>query len=195
VFYELLVLGRLMYGPHHGYLIAAIIGEMIGPWQKVSAGSLYPLLARLERDGLIMATRSSPPDRRGPRSPRSYAITEDGRVRFRALMLDVMSSPGDYERLLHLKVAHLEFLQADERVALLEHYRDYCRAAVRHREKNARDLAGWLEASRAGGDENAGAMTADGFENAIKVTRHMAEHWQAELAWTEQLLASTPPTR
>src|SRR6266542_1875143 len=132
MYYELLILGFLMYAPYHAYLIMHVIDEMLGPWQKVSAGTLYPLLARLERDGLIESL--APQDTQAPsrRTARNYTITDAGRARFRELMLDMVSSVGEYQRLFHLKVQHLEFLPFDERLELLEHYRDYCRAAIRH---------------------------------------------------------------
>jgi DNA-binding PadR family transcriptional regulator len=188
MYYELLILGRLMYGPYHGYLIISVIGEMVGPWQKVSAGTLYPLLARLERDGLIEAVAPAASALRSRRTARTYVITDRGRARFHELMRDTTSSIGDYQRLFQLKVPHLEFLTPDERVQLLEHYRDYCRAAIRHREKNTRDLAGWLSDLVAAGEAHTGTASKAGLENAIETTRHMTEQWRAELAWVERLL-------
>ena len=51
--YEFLVLAQLSRHPMHGYLIAKIIGDIIGPYRRLQWGALYPLLARLEREGLI----------------------------------------------------------------------------------------------------------------------------------------------
>ena len=51
--YELIILSLLMRWNAHGYLIASIINDMIGPYAKVSNGRLYPLLAKLEEQGLI----------------------------------------------------------------------------------------------------------------------------------------------
>src|SRR4029078_5446636 len=145
MYYELIILGRLMYAPYHGYLIMHVISEMIGPWQKVSAGTLYPLLARLERDGLIQAECISDHSPHKLRTARTYAITEAGRARFHELMLDIVSSIGEYQRLFRLKVPHLEFLSRDEQVQLLEHYRDYCRTAIRHQDRVTRELEGRLQ--------------------------------------------------
>ena len=52
--YELIILSLLMREPIHGYLIAKIINDMIGPIAKVSHGWLYPRLAKLEQEGLIV---------------------------------------------------------------------------------------------------------------------------------------------
>jgi len=49
--YELIILGLLMRWPMHGYLIAGIIDDIIGPHAKISHGRLYPLLGRMEGGG------------------------------------------------------------------------------------------------------------------------------------------------
>jgi DNA-binding PadR family transcriptional regulator len=51
--YELIVLSLLIHWPVHGYLIAKISNDIIGPWEKVSKGTMYSLLAKLERAGLV----------------------------------------------------------------------------------------------------------------------------------------------
>src|SRR5216684_857814 len=43
-----------MVGPFHGYLIAKIMQNILGPYGKLSAGRLYPLLTKLEEAGLIV---------------------------------------------------------------------------------------------------------------------------------------------
>lgn len=52
--YELIILSLLMREPIHGYLISKIINDIIGPLAKVSHGWLYPRLAKLEQEGLIV---------------------------------------------------------------------------------------------------------------------------------------------
>jgi len=47
MYYELIILGTLMVGPFHGYLIAKIMQNILGPYGKISAGRLYPLLTKL----------------------------------------------------------------------------------------------------------------------------------------------------
>jgi len=187
MYYELLILGRLMYAPYHGYLIMHVIDEMIGPWQKVSAGTLYPLLARLERDGLIESLAAPEDEQPSRRTARNYAITDAGRARFRELMLDMVSSVGEYQRLFHLKVPHMEFLTFDEQIELLEHYRDYCRAAIRHQERTNREFEGWLSGAMPYSPIETGQGTQAGLEMAIVITRHLIEQWRAELDWVDQL--------
>src|SRR6266481_3088918 len=57
--YEFLILSHLMKNSAHGYLIAHIINDIIGPYARLSNGRLYPLLAKLEQAGLI-AVRTEP---------------------------------------------------------------------------------------------------------------------------------------
>ena len=119
-------------------------------------------------------------------------------------MLDTTSAIGDYQRLFELKVAHFEFLAPAERGGLIEHYQDYCRAVVRHREKNLRDLAGWLDDLEHGRDTRprtpdgtiAGpGATRAGMRQAIRVAQHTAEQWRAELAWAGSLVGDASGTR
>ena len=63
--YELIILSLLMHQPLHGYLIAKITNDMIGPWAKISNGTLYPLLTRLEKAGLITTSPEGSEQQRG----------------------------------------------------------------------------------------------------------------------------------
>ncbi len=65
-------------------------GEVIGNWMLealrhhghvVSPGTLYPMLKRMERHGWLTSTVDSA---RGPKAPRSYKITKEGRAACRA---------------------------------------------------------------------------------------------------------------
>ena len=67
--------------PQHGYGISRRIEQTSGGVFKVTLGSLYPALQRLERDGLIDAEwRTSDNNRRA----RYYEITPAGRRRLAA---------------------------------------------------------------------------------------------------------------
>lgn len=191
MYYELVVLGRLMYAPYHGYLIMHVISEMIGPWQKVSAGTLYPLLTRLEQDGLILVSIDEGVGTGHRRTAKVFTITEAGRARFRELMLDIASSIGEYQRLFHLKVPHLEFLSVSEQNHVLEHYRDYCRTALRHQERISQEL----EAQQSATPLDIGGVTKQGIVNSLLIVRHTHVLWQTELTWVEHLIAYTAERR
>ena len=75
---DLLILKTLALGPLHGYGIGQRIEQVSGGVFRVTLGSLYPALQRLERAGFIDAEwRTSENNRRA----RYYEITRSGRRR------------------------------------------------------------------------------------------------------------------
>jgi len=190
VFYELIVLGGLMTGPYHGYFLAKVMSDMLGPWQKISTGNLYPLLARMQRAGLIAPAGTVPSPMPAPPSrqrPRAYAITDAGRQRFREIMLDTRSAAGDYDRLFRIKVLYFQYLAPAERRELIQHYQDYCRAAIRHQQTETADLTNWLDGMHSDGTDRNPFVTAAGLHDAIEVMNHTISTWQSEYEWTQQL--------
>jgi PadR family transcriptional regulator PadR len=75
---ELSALAVLVHGEQHGYALATEL-ERSG-LGTVKGGTLYPMLARLERDGLVEARWG--PGEAGP-ARKYYAITDVGRLRVR----------------------------------------------------------------------------------------------------------------
>ncbi len=183
MYYELIILGTLMGGPFHGYLIAKIMQNILGPYQKLSKGRLYPLLMKLEEGGLIVAERGS--EQPEPRSrshipSRSYRLTEAGRTRFHALMMDTTSYPGEYQRLFLQKVAYFSFLQPQERLHLVEHYIGYCQSLVSYG-------SGRAEALAHSGMESPIGMTNAQLTDLLTGMRHKIHQWQEERLWAEEL--------
>ena len=101
-----------MTGSFHGYLIAKIMQNILGPYGKISAGRLYPLLTKLEEGGLIAVEPVSEQQERQhhpfPRQShipsRRYRITGDGRKRLHDLMMDTTSYLGEYQKVFLQKV-------------------------------------------------------------------------------------------
>jgi DNA-binding PadR family transcriptional regulator len=107
--YELIILSLLMRGPIHGYLIAKIIDDLIGPVAKVSHGWLYPRLAKLEQEGLIGASLEAKQEHQGDRQLHTYEITEAGRKRFHQLMMGTAKNLVEGEMQYHtMDLAQLE---------------------------------------------------------------------------------------
>ena len=67
------VLGLLAEEPLHGYEVKTRFEEMLGGTWKVNIGSVYQVLQRLERDGLVEATGD-----RGDRGRQAYRATVAG---------------------------------------------------------------------------------------------------------------------
>lgn len=174
--YELIILSLLMRRPMHGYLIAKIINDIIGPYAKVSNGRLYPLLSKLEQEGLIATYVAE--TRKGERTQRQYQITEEGRKRFHDLMMDTTSNPGDYQKLFLQKVGVLEFLKPGERMYLIDHYINYCQAHVLHLIAEAEDY------EKKGREY---ATNTNQYESTLEVMHHLADQWLHEAEWAREL--------
>jgi DNA-binding PadR family transcriptional regulator len=131
----LAVLATLIEGPSHPYRITQLLRERGKEHSiRLNWGSLYSVIAQLEKHGLVEATRS---EREGSRPERTvYAITEAGRAEalgwlrriievpakeypdFEAgLSLVVLLSPDDARALLTRRLALLDARIAEARAA------------------------------------------------------------------------------
>jgi len=178
--YELIILSLLMLQPAHGYLIAKIINDMIGPYARISNGRLYPLLAKLEKSGLIAPYTEAPAGQQSDRQLRAYEITEAGRMRFHELMMDTNSNPGEYQKIFWQKVSMLWFLKSSERLRLIDHYINYCQAHVLHLTAEADDL---VQRPPYKGKE----WGPTRLKAVLDVMQHMVDQWQVELDWAKAL--------
>ena len=179
--YELFILSLLVRFPAHGYLIAKIINDVIGPYAKISNGRLYPLLTKMEESGLIEVSVGKMQEQSGERNSRCYQITEAGRERFHVLMLDTTSNPGEYQRIFQQKVPVLYLLQPFERLYLIDHYLNYCQAHVLHLAAEAEDFAAHMHTHiDYEGREASQAAT-------LAVMNHMEEQWMYEVEWASKL--------
>ena len=74
--HEALILATLADGPHHGYQLALEIEDRSEGSFRFNHGTLYPILHKLESQGLIDGSWAEPA---GKRKRRQYALTTDGR--------------------------------------------------------------------------------------------------------------------
>ena len=97
---ELLVLSTLQGGAKHGYQIALDVETESNGLFKVRHGTLYPILHRLEGEGLI----KGPWSKDGGRRRKEYGLTPTGQKHFSgetdrvgdvvARLMDVLQGPG-----------------------------------------------------------------------------------------------------
>lgn len=167
--YELIILSLLMRQPAHGYLFGKVLNNMIGPVARASNGRIYPLLAKLEADGLVTARD----EEHEGRPMRTYRITARGKQRFRELMLDTTSNPREYPELFALKVTVFPLIPLEERLPLIDHYTGFVEAHIHHLRAGIRDL----ETGKIPGE------TAP----LREVLQHRIEQWKLELAWATSL--------
>ncbi|MQA90478.1 MAG: PadR family transcriptional regulator [Gemmatimonas sp.] len=76
-----LTLSLLEHNDHHGYELSKLIESRSGGVVRIHAASLYPLLYRLEKRGLIAGRWV---EKAGERRRRYYRITEAGRKQLEA---------------------------------------------------------------------------------------------------------------
>jgi DNA-binding PadR family transcriptional regulator len=176
--YEFIILALLSRGPMHGYLIAKITNEIIGPIAKVSNGTLYPLLAKLEQASFV-ARQTTTEQQRGERRSQAFIISPTGFERLRQLLLDTTMYPGEYQKLFRFKVPYLDLLSQQDQLAVLDHYINYCRTHVLHLQTEARDLT----------RDNTILHFMKPYQLSVTISlmNHIAHQWQAEIQWVYAL--------
>jgi DNA-binding PadR family transcriptional regulator len=172
--YEFMILSQLSRRPMHGYMIAKIIGHVMGPFRQVQWGALYPVLNRLVNEGLIQAEEA--PDREDERTRKVYCLTEAGRARLHDHLMDVDRHLADYATVFEHKVALFHQLAVEERLFLARHYMVHAQQHIAYLERRLRDLADT-------------PMLAQEQKHDIRtVMAHRLDFWQRERAWAEQLI-------
>lgn len=179
--YELFVLGELMVQPAYGYKLHESANRVLGPSRSLSWGMLYPLIRRLEHEGLTTSTvekrqKGFPRVERGqPR--RVYTLTPAGQQRF----FDLMLQPDEYSRdtpeLFAIKLARLHFLAPVQRIGVLQWYRRY-----------VSDLRAYYQSSRQ--DILRDAQVAEGERTYLMhLLDYRCHTLQAELSWLDNMIA------
>ncbi len=188
---DLAILGLLMDREHHGYEIRTQVRDRLGVSANLSFGSIYPALARLERQGMVEAVLT--PDAKpsalstgslsgeraslralratqslGRRGRKVYRITELGRSTFVSLLAD--PATVDDGRNFSLRMALAKYLTPSLRVTLLERRRT--------------DLVERLA------ELQAGARNEQLDTYARSVMTHAAKGVELDLEWIDTLLST-----
>jgi DNA-binding PadR family transcriptional regulator len=117
------VLGLLKDRPMHGYQLTREVGESLGGFWRVSYGSLYPTLKRLQTDGAI--TTANPDGRpAGGRKKTVYEITPEGERLFLALLQEAPQEGSSEDARFRVRLAFFRYLPPETRLRLLERRRD-----------------------------------------------------------------------
>jgi len=186
--YEFILLAQLMNGPAHGYLIAKIINDIIGPFARISYGRLYPLLAKLEESGLITAG-----GKQHNRQLRIFHITEAGKMRFRILMDDTGLNPGEYQKLFAYKVTAFSHISVADRLRLIDHFINHCQTNIFHLQAEVEDMVvkgAEMDELRQTSPEQAheySRLDTYSIENIVNVLQHSIDIWKLQLEWAKQL--------
>ncbi|WP_229400109.1 PadR family transcriptional regulator [Micromonospora okii] len=108
---ELTVLGLVIERPRHGYDLDQVIEQRgIRQWSDVGFSSIYYLLAKLEKRGLVHA----PEARAAPRSRRVFHATDEGREVAARTVLALIEEPQPVPHPLLVGIANLPLLTERE---------------------------------------------------------------------------------
>src|SRR5688572_14209986 len=116
---DLIILGLLSKADMHGYEIKQQIEERLSDIARVSPGTVYYTLKKLEKQGLISADHS---ERQGNRPERHvYAITPEGRTDLRRMLSDTLYLDERPYYLFDVALYFFEYLDTEElRVAVAD---------------------------------------------------------------------------
>src|SRR5213593_299578 len=118
---ELAILGLLKERALHGYQLSKRLADTLGAFWKVSYGSLYPALKRLEREGAVESV--FPRDEVGRRK-NVYRVTEKGEKLFYELLQEAGQESWEENRF-RVRLAFFKYLAPETRLRLLERRRAY----------------------------------------------------------------------
>ncbi len=119
---ELAILGLLKQQPMHGYQLSRELGGSLGGFWRVSYGSLYPTLRRLERDGLVSPVQG---ENTGGRRKTVFGITEPGERAFLELLQETPNDSSTEDTRFRVRLAFFRYLPPETRIRLLERRRGY----------------------------------------------------------------------
>ena len=128
---ELAILGLLKEQPMHGYQLSRELGDSLGGFWRVSYGSLYPTLRRLERDGRGRdRCRARAPDpgvaRRSTASPSRARAPSSSCCRRRP------HDNSTEDTRFRVRLAFFRYLPPETRIRLLERRRAYLEDRLVH---------------------------------------------------------------
>jgi DNA-binding PadR family transcriptional regulator len=165
---ELAILGLLKEQPMHGYQLSRELAEQLGGMWRVSYGSLYPTLRRLERDG---AVEQVPGDAAGKgRRKLVYRITPDGERLFLRLLEEPPQEGQAEDARFRVRLAFFRYLPPETRIRLLD-----------RRRVGLQDRLEMLTAA-------INAATDDGDEYQRALMEHGRAATESDIAWLSGLI-------
>jgi DNA-binding PadR family transcriptional regulator len=162
---ELAILGLLQEQPMHGYQLNRELSEQLGGLWRVSYGSLYPSLRRLERQGAITSVQGT-----GARRKTVYAITPEGERLFLELLEETPQENQTEDARFRVRLAFFRYLPPETRVRLLERRRQALETRLADVKAHLRDDAG----------------TTDDYQRAL--LDHARAGTESDIAWLTELI-------
>jgi DNA-binding PadR family transcriptional regulator len=120
---ELAILGALKEKPMHGYELKKHLSYLLGHLWRISFGSLYPALKRLEAKNAVEKAYTV---KEKTRNRYVYRITPQGEEAFGKLLVDTRKSSEitDADKF-SIRLAFFQYMEPEMRLRLLEKRKDY----------------------------------------------------------------------
>ena len=163
---ELAILGLLKERSMHGYQLSKRLSDTLGGLWKVSYGSLYPALKRLEREGAVEPVF----DREDVgRRKNVYRITAKGEALFAELLQEAAPDSSE-DKPFGVRLAFFRYLKPETRLRLLEKRRAYLEDRLSEMKTSLRNYRERI----------------DGY--TLSMMRHSSESTEQDIAWLDGLI-------
>jgi DNA-binding PadR family transcriptional regulator len=163
---ELAILGLLKERSMHGYQLSKRLTDTLGGFWRVSYGSLYPSLKRLERQGAVEQVFD---ELEVGRRKNVYRITEQGEVLFRELLGEAGPDATGEDNRFRVRLAFFKYLAPDARIRLLERRRTFLEQRL---------------------DTITGSLTMKHDTYTLSLMQHGRETTEQDIAWLNGLIAA-----
>lgn len=175
---ELAILSIVAEGPIHGYDLQTVIAERgLRAWTQIGVSSIYYVLEKLERQGLVQSTITQGAD---DTARRQYHITTAGIGVLQTAIADLIGTPREHADEFELGLAHLPALHPGQVRTALTAYRQ--------------ELASRLALAR---ERSVALKSAQAPFHIEAMLSHRIALLEAELAWIEDFVtaweAQAPP--
>ena len=164
---ELAILGLLKERSMHGYQLSKRLTDTLGGFWRVSYGSLYPTLKRLEKQEAVEQVFDQ---QEVGRRKNVYRITEHGEELFRALLEEAGSDATGEDNRFRVRLAFFKYLAPESRIRLLERRRAFLEERL-----------DTITASLA---------TTSGDTYTLSLMQHGRETTEQDIAWLTGLIAA-----
>ena len=166
---ELAILGLLKERTMHGYQLSKRLTDALGGLWRVSYGSLYPTLKRLEREGAVEQVFD---EVTVGRRKNVYRITDKGEALFLELLEEAGHDTSTEENRFRVRLAFFKYLAPEARIRLLE-----------RRRSHLEDRLSTITTSLAGTRERFDTYT-------LSLMQHGRETTEQDIAWLNGLIAA-----
>ncbi|MGE5460873.1 MAG: PadR family transcriptional regulator [Solirubrobacterales bacterium] len=166
---ELAILGLLKERSMHGYQLSKRLTDALGGFWRVSYGSLYPTLKRLEREGAVEQVFD---EVAVGRRKNVYRITETGETLFLELLEETGHDTTTEDTRFRVRLAFFKYLAPDARIRLLE-----------RRRSHLEDRLSTIKASL--------STTRERFDTyTLSLMQHGRDTTEQDIAWLNGLIAA-----